>query len=89
MLTGAAPMGVPEINTDSNDTLWALRDAAHNILYTIANSSAIDGGLSTDMPQWIVITIIVDVLLALIIATAFYFVFRNSRKRDEINIDVV
>ncbi|MEK4149879.1 glycoside hydrolase family 3 N-terminal domain-containing protein [Robertmurraya sp. FSL W8-0741] len=89
MLTGAAPMGVPEINTDSNDTLWALRDAAHNILYTIANSSAIDGGLSTDMPQWVVITIIVDILLALVIATAFYFVFRNSRKRDEINIDLV
>jgi beta-glucosidase len=83
MLTGAAPMGVPEVNTSSNDTLWALRDSAHNILYTVANSSAIEGNLSTDTPQWVVITIIVDVLLLLGFVSAFYFVFRNSRKRDE------
>jgi beta-glucosidase len=83
MLTGAAPMGVPEVNTSSNDTLWALRDSAHNILNTTANSSAIEGGLSTDTPQWIVITIIVDVLLVLGIATAIFFVFRTSKKRDE------
>jgi beta-glucosidase len=83
MLTGAAPMGVPEVNTSSNDTLWALRDSAHNILYTVANSSAIEGNLSTDTPQWVVITIIVDVLLLLGFVSAFYLVFRNSRKRDE------
>ncbi|MDF2903614.1 MAG: hypothetical protein K0S25_1252 [Bacillus sp. (in: firmicutes)] len=83
MLTGAAPMGVPEVNTKSNDTLWALRDSAHNILYTTANSSAIEGNLSTDTPQWIIITIIVDVLLVLGIATAFFFVFRKSKNRDE------
>lgn len=86
MLTGAAPMGVPEVNTESNDTLWALRDSAKNILYTTANSSAIEGNLSTDTPQWVVITIIVDIVLALGIATAFFFVFRNSRKRDEITV---
>ena len=83
MLTGAAPMGVPEVNTSSNDTLWALRDAAHNILYTTANSSAIEGNLSAETPKWVVITIIVDILLVLGIATAFFFVFRNSKKRDE------
>lgn len=83
MLTGAAPMGVPEVNTESTDTLWALRDAAHNILYTVANSSAIEGNLSTDTPQWVVITIIIDALLVLGIIAAFFFVFRISKKRDE------
>lgn len=83
MLTGAAPMGVPEVNTKSNDTLWALRDSAHNILYTTANSSAIEGNLSTDTPQWIIITVIVDILLVLGIATAFVFVFRKSKNRDQ------
>ncbi|MCU9614370.1 glycoside hydrolase family 3 C-terminal domain-containing protein [Caldibacillus lycopersici] len=84
MLTGAAPMGVPEVNTSSNDTLWALRDAAHNILYNTANSIAIEGDLSSEMPQWVIITIIIDALLVLGFATAFFFVFRNSKKREEI-----
>lgn len=84
MLTGAAPMGVPEVNKKSNDTLWALRDSAHNILYTAANSNAIEGNLSSETPQWVVITIVVDVLLVLGIATAFFLVFRNSKKRDEV-----
>jgi beta-glucosidase len=84
LLTGVAPFGVPEVNTDSNDTLWAMRDAAKHVLYTVANSSAIDDGLSTDTPPWIVVTIVIDVLLVLGIAAAFFFVFRNSRKREEL-----
>ncbi|MRH41624.1 hypothetical protein GH741_02925 [Aquibacillus halophilus] len=83
LLTGVAPFGVPEINTDSNDTLWAMRDAAKNVMYTVANSSAIDDGMSTDTPQWVIITIVVDILVALGIILGFYFTFRNSKKRDE------
>nr|WP_017472754.1 glycoside hydrolase family 3 N-terminal domain-containing protein [Amphibacillus jilinensis] len=41
-LTGLAPRGVPLVNVASNDTLWALREAAHNILYTVASSSAVE-----------------------------------------------
>jgi beta-glucosidase len=83
LLTGVAPYGIPEWNTDSNDTLWAMRDAAKNVLYTVANSSAIDDNLSTDTPQWVKITIAVDVIIALAIIIGFYFVFRNSKKREE------
>lgn len=83
LLTGVAPFGAPEVNTESNDTLWAMRDAAKNVLYTTANTSAIDNGMSTDMPKWIVITIIIDVLVGLGIILGFFFTFRNSRNRDE------
>ncbi|MFC4401600.1 glycoside hydrolase family 3 N-terminal domain-containing protein [Gracilibacillus xinjiangensis] len=82
LLTGVAPYGVPEMNTDSNDTLWAMRDAAKNVLYNVANSNAIDGGLSTDTPQWVVITIVVDILVGLGIILGFFFTFRNSRNRE-------
>lgn len=82
LLTGVAPYGIPEWNTDSHDTLWAMRDAAKNVLYTVANSSAIDDNLSTDTPQWVKITIVVDVIITLAIILGFYFVFKNSKKRD-------
>jgi beta-glucosidase len=82
-LTGAAPMGVPDdVNTKSNDSLWAMRDSAHNILYTVANSNAMENDMSTDTPTWIKITIGVDIIVVLGIATGFYFVFRK-RKHEE------
>ncbi|WP_100406486.1 glycoside hydrolase family 3 N-terminal domain-containing protein [Bacillus solitudinis] len=83
LLTGVAPFGAPEVNTASNDTLWAMRDAAKNVLYTVANTSAIDDGMSTDTPKWIVNTIIIDILVGLGIILGFFFTFRNSRKREE------
>lgn len=83
MLTGAAPYGAPEVNTESKDTQWAMRDAAHNILYTVANSNAMDNGMSTDTPQWIINTIIIDVLLGLGIVTGFVFTFRKTRREEE------
>ncbi|WP_050632161.1 glycoside hydrolase family 3 N-terminal domain-containing protein [Bacillus andreraoultii] len=83
-LTGAAPVGVPEVNKDSKDTLWAMRDAAHNILYTVANSSAIDSPMSSETPTWIKITIGVDVLVAFGIGIGFFLTFRKSKKKGEV-----
>ncbi|WP_078577960.1 glycoside hydrolase family 3 N-terminal domain-containing protein [Salipaludibacillus agaradhaerens] len=88
LLTGVAPFGVPEVNTDSNDTLWAMRDAAKNVMYTIANSSAIDDDMSTATPQWIINTIIINILVGIGIILGFYFTFRSSRKRDEESVSV-
>lgn len=81
LLTGAAPYGEPKMNTDSNDTLWALRDAAKNILYTVGNSSAIEDPLSSDVPAWVIITIILDTLLVGAIGTGLVFTFR--KRKDE------
>lgn len=79
LLTGVAPFGVPEVNADSKDTLWAMRDNAHNVLYTVANSNGMENPVSTDLPQWVIITIIVDVLVALGIIAGFYFIFRKRK----------
>ncbi|MCK0472298.1 glycoside hydrolase family 3 protein [Halalkalibacter sp. APA_J-10(15)] len=79
LLTGTAPVGVPEVNTSSNDTLWAMRDASHNILYTVANSGAIDDPLSSDMPTWVKVTIAVDIALLAAIIGGFYFTFRKPK----------
>ncbi|MFA9559020.1 glycoside hydrolase family 3 N-terminal domain-containing protein [Evansella sp. AB-rgal1] len=87
-LTGVAPYGVPEVNTSSNDTLWAMRDASHNILYNVANSSAINDPLSSDTPTWVKVTIAVDIVLLLAIIGGFYFTFRKPKGRDENIVNV-
>jgi beta-glucosidase len=81
-LTGAAPMGVPSANTKSNDTLWALRESSHNILYNVANSRAVIGGVIVSNPTWVKITIAVDVVVVLAIATGFFFTFRKRKEED-------
>ncbi|GEM03283.1 beta-glucosidase [Halolactibacillus miurensis] len=82
LLTGVAPYGVPEFDATGIDTQWALRDASKNILYTTANSRAMDAGMSDETPQWVTISIYVNILIGLAIVLAFYFVFKNSKKRD-------
>ncbi|MFN7252968.1 MAG: glycoside hydrolase family 3 N-terminal domain-containing protein [Anaerobacillus sp.] len=85
LLTGAAPFGVPgNVDTNSNDLQWAMRDASHNILYTVANSSAINDPLSSDMPTWVKITIVVDILLLIAIIGGFYYTFRKPKSGIEI-----
>lgn len=79
LLTGVAPYGVPEVNAKSNDTLWAMRDNAHNVLYTVANSNGMDNGMSTDLPGWAKITIAVDIIIVIGVAAGFYFLFRKRK----------
>ncbi|MOA53548.1 hypothetical protein D3C78_1770230 [compost metagenome] len=49
------------------------------MLYTVANSNGMENGLSTDLPQWVIITIIIDVVVALGIIAGFYFLFRKRK----------
>ncbi|AZK49186.1 hypothetical protein EIM92_22795 [Paenibacillus lentus] len=79
LLTGVAPYGVPEVDAKSNDTLWAMRDNAHNVLYTVANSNGMDNGMSTDLPGWAKITIAVDIIIVIGVAAGFYFLFRKRK----------
>lgn len=83
LLTGVAPFGVPEVNTASNDTLWAMRDAAKNVMFNVANSSAIDNGLSTDTPRWVVVTAAIDIFVGLGIILGFFLVFRKREQKEE------
>ncbi|MBM7541086.1 glycoside hydrolase family 3 N-terminal domain-containing protein [Amphibacillus cookii] len=86
-LTGAAPHGAPEVNTESNDTLWAMRDASKNILYTVANSNGMENIMSSVMPTWIKVTIVVDILLVLGIVAGFYFIFRKRNKAGNVEVN--
>ncbi|MNJ58797.1 Exo-alpha-(1-_6)-L-arabinopyranosidase [compost metagenome] len=79
LLTGVAPYGVPEVNAKSSDTLWAMRDNAHNVLYTVANSNGMDNGMSTDLAGWVKITIAVDIIIVIGVAAGFYFLFRKRK----------
>lgn len=80
-LTGAAPMGVPDnIDTESNDALWAMREAAHNILYTVANSNGMSNEQSSSIPKWVKATIAVDVVVLTGIAFGFYMTFRKRKE---------
>lgn len=81
LLTGTAPVGVPDIDTSSNDTLWAMREASHNILYTVANSGAVDDGMSTDTPTWVMVTIAIDIVLLIAIITGFIFTFKKPKSK--------
>lgn len=83
-LTGSAPLGVPdEIDKKSKDNQWAMREAAHNILYTVANSNAMDNDMSSKTPQWVINTIIIDIIVVLGLGTGFYFVFRKRKEKEE------
>ncbi|OPJ63995.1 glycoside hydrolase family 3 C-terminal domain-containing protein [Clostridium oryzae] len=82
-LTGVAPVGVPSANTDSKDTLWALREAAHNILYTVANSRVVKSGFAADTPTWVKLTIAIDVVAVIAIGAGLFFVLRDGKKREE------
>lgn len=72
-------MGInhPELNTASD--VVAARTAAHNILYTVANSRAVDnmGGLAT----WLKVVISVDVVIALVLVALEVLAIVKYRKR--------
>lgn len=82
-LTGVAPLGVPTANKESKDTLWALRDSCHNILYTMVNSRAVNG-IAYSKPTWMKITIGADVVVILAIGTGLFFTFRKKKDDKEV-----
>lgn len=60
----------------------AMRNAAHNILYTVVNSRAYDpANLSTGMATWQIILIVVDIIVALALIAAEIAVIRRSKKK--------
>ncbi len=86
-LTGVAPLGIPSPNTKSNDTLWALRESSHHILYNEANSSkAMNAEMSSDTPTWVKLSVAADVVLALAIAAGFFFTLRKKKGDQDIDI---
>lgn len=69
-------------DTDKPGTVIALKEQAHEILYAIANSNAMDK--DTGMPGWVKTFIVVDVLIGLgIVLAELYAVMSYKKKRKE------
>jgi beta-glucosidase len=65
----------------------AMRNACHNILYTVVNSRAYDPeNLDTSMVMWKVVLIVVDIILAILLVLAEIMVIRKY-KRNSIDVE--
>lgn len=72
---------------ESAGTIIALRHAAHNVLYTMANSNAMD--IKTGAPGWTVILVVFDVIIGLLLAFWEIIAFRRLiQKRNDVNSPV-
>ena len=72
-------------NTDSPATVTAMRNAAHNILYSAANSNAIDER-NYQTPGWVKAFITVDVAVGILLALLeVYAVMQFMKKKKEEN----
>ena len=69
----------------SATSVIAMRNASHNILYTVVNSRAYSTDVTTSMPTWVKILIAVDILLILLIAFLEFLAIRSYlRKKKEL-----
>ncbi|MCD7753299.1 MAG: glycoside hydrolase family 3 C-terminal domain-containing protein [Clostridiales bacterium] len=83
MLSSSGDAKAFATNTDDANTVIAMRNASHNILYSLANSSAMDErNFST--PGWVTTFYGVDVVIGLVvIALEAYAIVRFVKKRKE------
>lgn len=65
----------------SNTGKQAMRNASHNILYTVANSSAMGANTGSSLPVWIIVLIIVDA--AVIGGIVLSYTVFNKKKKEE------
>ncbi len=68
---------------ESAGTITALRHAAHNILYNLANSNAME--INTGMPTWQKTLVTADVIILLLLIVWEIMAFRNVKKCREAN----
>ena len=66
-------------DTDSASTVIALREAAHETLYGVANSNAV--GNDAGMADWVKVFIGVDVVLVVLLAVTEYLLIMRYRKQ--------
>ncbi len=71
----------------SATSILAMRNACHNILYTVVNSRAYDSDVTMVTPVWEYIVIGVDIVAALILILAEVMIVRTwlKRKKNESN----
>lgn len=79
------PMNAPDgtvSDTTSATSVRAMRNACHNILYTVVNSRAYDGDSSYEMALWKRILIGADAAALLLLAVLEVFLIRRYRRAE-------
>jgi len=76
----------PVGDTTSPTAVSRIREAAHRVFYTVANSNAMNGvvpgaTVTYTMAPWLVALIVCDVVVALLLIAGFVFVVRSGRKQ--------
>ena len=78
------------VDKTSATGILAMRNATHNILYTVVNSRAYDEeNLHTGAPAWEITLIVIDIVLLALLVLLEVFVVRkgyNRRKDDTIQV---
>lgn len=89
MLTNSGAGDAELEDTGSATAVLAMRNAAHNILYTVANSNALyEGALHQ---SWIQILVMADIAATVVLVLAeavIFWVYRKKRIRETIKIEV-
>ena len=69
---------------ESATSVIAMRNASHNILYTVVNSRAYDSDIDSGLPTWQKILYAIDVILILLIACLEYFAIKKylAKKKE-------
>ena len=72
-------------DTTSAKAVSDIRDATHNILFTVANSNAMNGlapgaTVSYTPPVWVYVQIVTSVVLGLLVAIGIFLVWRRVRR---------
>ena len=76
-------------DTTSATGVLAMRNATHNILYTVVNSRAYDGdNLNSGMPAWEIMMIVIDLVIAALLVLLEVFVVRKGYKKRKETIIV-
>lgn len=71
---------------ESVGTITALRNAAHNVLYTLANSNAMD--IKTGIPTWVMAFGVSDTIIVLLLAIWEVIAIRRVNHNKENTVDI-
>lgn len=82
--------GLPTVDAGNATQVYLFRRAAKNILYTVAQSNAMNGMgegnvWSYAMPMWVIVMIIIDVVIVAGLAVWGFFSIRRSLKKRKVS----
>lgn len=81
MLSTTGENGAYIDDLESATSISAMRTASHNILYSVANSNAMDPK-NFEMEAWVKIVIIIDIIIALILLAFEFIYFKKYLKNN-------